>query len=168
MASFLYKGVNLFHRSEMRHKVRAIGWAYEFMHITPESMNRRSFGRSEGAILTCIVSLHMPIAERFDAAIRQGFRAALIFRFTFAGAGTQWLAASSLESLACAEWIFHERLSAAATVDSNEYGHHYARDKQRWQALPTLMASASQEAVSLPQWLAQSLHWRRNVISICC
>ncbi len=60
------------------------------------------------------------IAERFDVAIRLGsltdsrYRAALISRFTILPvAAPQWLArhpVSSLESLAQAEWIIHERL----------------------------------------------------------
>ncbi|VEB54938.1 LysR family transcriptional regulator [Salmonella enterica subsp. enterica] len=75
------------------------------------------------------------IAERFDVAIRLGsladsrYRAALISRFTILPvAAPQWLArnpVSSLESLAQAEWIIHERLPTPLrwTVTSN-HGQH--------------------------------------------
>lgn len=114
------------------------------------------------------------IAERFDVAIRLGsladsrHRAALISRFTILPvAAPQWLArnpVSSLESLAQAEWIIHERLPTPLrwTVTSN-HGQHSRPEiskagKISVDSARSLMAFAlaGSGVALLPQWLVNT------------
>ncbi len=114
------------------------------------------------------------IAERFDVAIRLGsladsrYRAALISRFTILPvAAPQWLArnpVSSLESLAQAEWIIHERLPTPLrwTVTSN-HGQHSRPEiskagKISVDSARSLMAFAlaGSGVALLPQWLVNT------------
>lgn len=114
------------------------------------------------------------IAERFDVAIRLGsladsrYRAALISRFTILPvAAPQWLArhpVSSLESLAQAEWIIHERLPTPLrwTV-TNNHGQHSLLEiskagKISVDSARSLMAFAlaGSGVALLPQWLVNT------------
>lgn len=114
------------------------------------------------------------IAERFDVAIRLGsladsrYRAALISRFTILPvAAPQWLArhpVSSLESLAQAEWIIHERLPTPLrwTV-TNNHGQHSRLEiskagKISVDSARSLMAFAlaGSGVALLPQWLVNT------------
>lgn len=114
------------------------------------------------------------IAERFDVAIRLGsladsrYRTALISRFTILPvAAPQWLArhpVSSLESLAQAEWIIHERLPTPLrwTV-TNNHGQHSRLEiskagKISVDSARSLMAFAlaGSGVALLPQWLVNT------------
>ncbi|EMY3699765.1 LysR family transcriptional regulator [Salmonella enterica] len=114
------------------------------------------------------------IAERFDVAIRLGsladsrYRATLISRFTILPvAAPQWLArhpVSSLESLAQAEWIIHERLPTPLrwTV-TNNHGQHSRLEiskagKISVDSARSLMAFAlaGSGVALLPQWLVNT------------
>lgn len=114
------------------------------------------------------------IAERFDVAIRLGsladsrYRATLISRFTILPvAAPQWLArhpVSSLESLAQAQWIIHERLPTPLrwTV-TNNHGQHSRLEiskagKISVDSARALMAFAlaGSGVALLPQWLVNT------------
>lgn len=114
------------------------------------------------------------IAERFDVAIRLGsltdsrYRAALISRFTILPvAAPQWLArhpVSSLESLAQAEWIIHERLPTPLrwTVTNN----HGQRSRQEISKAGKISVDSARSLMAfalagsgvalLPQWLVNT------------
>lgn len=110
------------------------------------------------------------IAERFDVAIRLGsladsrYRAALI---SLPVAAPQWLArhpVSSLESLAQAEWIIHERLPTPLRWSvTNNHGQHSRLEiskagKISVDSARSLMAFAlaGSGVALLPQWLVNT------------
>lgn len=119
-------------------------------------------------------SLHADlISERFDVAIRLGtladsrYHAALISQFTILPvASPGWLKAhpvDSLEALAAAEWIIHERLSATlrwqvrgtdgekAVLEIKQPARLYADSAQALMAF----ALAGCGVALLPEWLVQ-------------